>query len=191
MPEFGKKVPAVFGLLVVWFVTGLWHGASWNYVLWGLYYGAIIILSVLFQPLINRFYEKTKCRDNAFWIIFQHIRTLFLLAVGKIIFMSPSLHDAWTVFTRIFAFGGNYFDITNLNNQLGYISVIAAIVCSLPVLIIDLIQEKKPETTFLEKFDKKPLALQWALLALMGICIIWFGFYGSGLPHFDFGYIQF
>lgn len=191
MPEFGKKVPAIFGLLVVWFVTGLWHGASWNYVLWGLYYGAIIILSVIFQPLINRFYEKTKCRNNIFWVIFQHVRTIFLLAIGKIIFMSPSLGDAWTIFSKCFSFSGDYFDITNLNNQLGYISMIAALACSIPVLVIDIIQEKNPQTTFLDKFDSKPLALQWALLVLMGVCIIWFGFYGSGLPHFDFGYIQF
>ena len=54
MPEFGKKIPAVFGLIIVWFLTGLWHGASWNYVLWGLYYGAIIILSVAFDPLIKK-----------------------------------------------------------------------------------------------------------------------------------------
>lgn len=189
--EFGKKIPAIFGLIVVWFVTGLWHGASWNYVLWGLYYGFIIILSVCFQPLINKFYEKTNCKKNVFWIIFQHIRTLFLLFVGKIIFMAPSLKDAWTIFVKCFSFSSSYIDITNLNNHLGYISMIAALALSIVVFVIDLIQEIKPQTTFLEKFDSKPLWIQWPLLILLIVAVIWFGFYGSGLPHYDFGYIQF
>lgn len=189
--NFGKKVPAIFGLIVVWFTTGLWHGASWNYVLWGLYYGAIIILSVCFQPLIQKFYEKTKCKDNVFWIVFQHIRTLFLLAIGKILFRAPTLKDAWLLFAKCFTFSEHYVGFTNLNNQLGYISRIAALVPTLAVLIIDLIQEIKPKTTFLQKFDSKPLALQWFRLILRIICVVWFGFYGSGLPHYDFGYIQF
>ncbi len=188
--EFGKKVPAIFGLLVVWLLTGLWHGASWNYVLWGLYYGIIIILSVCFQPLISKFYEKTGCRKNVFWIIFQHIRTLFLLFIGKILFMAPSLQEAWVLFSRCFHFE-NYVDITNINNQLGYISMIASLCLTLVVFAIDLIQEIKPNTTFLQKFDAKPLWVQWPLLILMIVCIVWFGFYGSGLPHYDFGYIQF
>lgn len=191
MPEFGKKIPAIFGLIVVWFLTGLWHGASWNYVLWGLYFGFIIILSVIFQPLINRFYEKTKLKDNIFWKIFQHIRTLLLLAIGKTIFMSGSIVDAFNVFARMFTPSNNYVDITNINNQLGYISMIVALLGFVIVLVIDIIQEAKPETTFLQKFDSKPLYVQWPLLILLTLMVIWFGFYGSGLPHYDFGYIQF
>ncbi len=189
--NFGKKVPAVFGLTVVWFRTGLWHGASWNYVLWGLYYGFIIILSVCFQPLIGKFYEKSKLKDNPFWIAFQHIRTLFLLAIGKILFRAPSLKDAYTLFIKCFSYSPSYCSITNLNNQLGYISRIAALALSLAVLIVDIIQEKKPDTSLLAKLNRKPLALQWSLLILLVVSVVWFGFYGSGLPHYDFGYIQF
>jgi D-alanyl-lipoteichoic acid acyltransferase DltB (MBOAT superfamily) len=82
MPEFGKKIPAVFGLIIVWFLTGLWHGASWNYVLWGLYYGAIIILSVAFDPLIKKFYASTHIKEKKvlgkLWAVFQWLRTIFL-----------------------------------------------------------------------------------------------------------------
>lgn len=191
MPEFGKKVPAIFGLLVVWFLTGLWHGASWNYVLWGLYFGVIIILSVIFQPLINKFYEKTNLRDNIVWKIFQHVRTLILLAIGKTIFMSNSLTDAFKLIAQIFTFSDNYINITNINNQLGYISMIAALFGALIVFTVDLIQEIKPQTTFLEKLNKKPLFVQWPLLIALFLIVVWLGFYGSGLPHYDFGYIQF
>ena len=104
--------------------------------------------------------------------------------------MAPSLQDAWNLFLKCFDFK-NYVDITNINNQLGYISMIAALLFTIVVFVVDLIQEIKPQTTFLQKFDSKPLWLQWSLLILLAVCVIWFGFYGSGLPHYDFGYIQF
>ena len=189
--EFGKKIPAIFGLFVVWFLTGLWHGASWNYILWGLYYGFIIVLSVCFQPLINKFYEKTHCQNNVFWKLFQHLRTLFLLAIGKVIFMAPSLGDAWLIIAKCFSYNKNYIDITNINNQLGYLSMIFASVMGVVVLVVDIVQELKPNTSFLSKFNSKPLYVQWPLLVLLLVFVIWFGFYGSGLPHYSFGYIQF
>lgn len=196
MPEFGKKIPAVFGLIIVWFLTGLWHGASWNYVLWGLYYGAIIILSVIFDPLIKKFYAATHIKEhkasNVAWSIFQWLRTIFLLGVGKILFMAPSLGDAWQLVSKIFYFGGYDITITNLNNQLGYISMIAAIASFIAVVVVDLIEEfhLKGEL-LLPYFYKKPIYVKWPLLIALLVIIIWFGYYGSGLPHYEFGYVQF
>lgn len=190
-PEFGKKIPAICGLFVVWFLTGLWHGASWNYVLWGLYFGVIIILSVTFQPLINKFYKVTKWKGKWYWKTFQHIRTLFLLAVGKSIFMTNSLSDVGRLFVKVFSFSDNYIDITNINNQLGYISMIVAILGAVIVFVVDIIQECKPQTSFLEKLNATPIYVQWPLLIGLLLIVIWFGFYGSGLPHYGFGYIQF
>ena len=46
--EASRNVPTILALLIVWFSTGLWHGASWNYVLWGLYYGILLILDKYF-----------------------------------------------------------------------------------------------------------------------------------------------
>ena len=188
--SWGMKIPAIFGLIVVWFLTGLWHGASWNFVLWGLYYGAIIIFSICMEPLFNLFYEKTHIkRNNVGILIFKHIRTLFLLAIGKILFMTASLSDAWIIFTKMFNFTS--YGVSNLNNQLGYISIIAALVGFIPIIVIDIIQERHPDTSFLSKFNKKHIVLRWSLMIVMVLFIVWWGFYGSGLPHFEFGYTQF
>ena len=59
------------------------------------------------------------------------------------------------------------------------------------VLAVDITQELKPNTSFLSKFNARPLYVQWPLLVLLLVFVIWFGFYGSGLPHYSFGYIQF
>ena len=61
-----------FNVFIVWFLTGLWHGASWNFVLWGLYFGVIITLEKAFlMKWLNQFPT-----------IIRHIYTLFLLLVG-------------------------------------------------------------------------------------------------------------
>lgn len=188
--SWGMKVPAIFGLILVWFLTGLWHGASWNYVFWGLYFGVIIILGICFEPLFDAIYAKLHINKNNGWLIaLRHIRTLLLLAIGKVIFITGSLSDAWLIVSKMFRF--DQYSLSNLNNQLGYISLIFVVVSFIPVIIIDSIQERHPETTFLEKFNKWHIALRWSLMAIVFIMIIWFGYYGSGLPHFEFGYVQF
>lgn len=188
--SWGMKIPAIVGLILVWFLTGLWHGASWNFVLWGLYYGAIIILSICLEPLFNLFYNKTGIKkDNIGVKIFRHVRTIFLLAVGRILFMSSSLNDAWAIFIKMFRF--DQYSLSNLNNQLGYLSIIFAMIGFIPVLVIDVIQERNPNVPFLEKFNKKHIVLRWSLLIVMVLFIVWFGYYGSGLPKYEFGYVQF
>jgi alginate O-acetyltransferase complex protein AlgI len=54
IPLGGNRRHQVLNLLVVWFLTGLWHGASWNFVLWGLYFFVLIALEKLAKPLLDK-----------------------------------------------------------------------------------------------------------------------------------------
>ncbi len=66
----------ILNLLIVWGLTGLWHGANWNYVIWGLYYGVILILEkYILSPLLKRLPKVVK-----------HIYTLLLVIFGMAIF---------------------------------------------------------------------------------------------------------
>jgi len=189
--SFGKIVPAVFGLLVVWFATGLWHGASWNYVLWGLYYGVIIILGIVFEPLIKKIHKRLHINVNTvFYKILQHIRTIIILAVGRVIFITTNLGDAFAAMGKWFTMFSDSSN-TNIVNQLGIPSIIIACTAFAVVLVVDLIQECRPQTSFCDKVSKLHIAIRWTLYIILIVAIIWFGFYGSGLPRFEFGYVQF
>lgn len=74
----------IFNLMVVWFLTGLWHGAEWNFVVWGLYYGIILIFEkFLFDRLLHRL--------PAFA---QHLYVMVIVIIGWVFFFSNDLNGA-------------------------------------------------------------------------------------------------
>ena len=76
----GKLVPGYFALIFVWTATGLWHGASWNYLIWG-YLNLLVILSTM---QLSEFYDRLKQKlhinsESAAWKLFCIVRTFILV----------------------------------------------------------------------------------------------------------------
>ncbi|MCQ2461467.1 MAG: MBOAT family protein [Clostridia bacterium] len=108
-------------LFIVWALTGLWHGASWNFVLWGLYYGILIIIEKLF---LGKVLEKIPA-------FFSHLYALVLVALGWMLFQFTDMHELCTFFTG-FAGGGFSTDARYL--VLTYLPMlIIGILASLPI----------------------------------------------------------
>lgn len=85
-------------LFVVWFLTGLWHGASWNFVLWGLYFFVFIFVEKLF---LNRILSKDR--------IVSHIYLIIIVYFGWILFRFENMNDIITVLRGMFGINGNAF----------------------------------------------------------------------------------
>ena len=83
--------------LVVWVLTGFWHGAAWNFIIWGLYFAVLIILEKL---VLSRFWEKVPR-------VIQHIYTMFFVMIGWIIFSADDLVGvtAGQYLSGLFGFG--------------------------------------------------------------------------------------
>lgn len=102
IPLGGNRVPVpkhIRNLLVVWLLTGLWHGAAWNFVAWGLYYGVILIFEKYF---FHRVLEKLP-------EVLRHIYSLGLVMVGWVLFFSPSFAGALEYLKLMFGAGGHGF----------------------------------------------------------------------------------
>lgn len=108
-----KFVPSMIGALVVWFATGLWHGAAWTYVAWGMYYGILLILSMIFDKLIRKISKKIHFGNGGIFDIFRIIRTDILIVIGYVFFRSDSFSTAFLILKRIFTWAGgmNYIFI--------------------------------------------------------------------------------
>lgn len=98
IPMGGNRVSLIKqirNLLVVWILTGFWHGASWNFLLWGLYFGVLLIGE---KFLYGKLLEKLPK-------IFRHVYTMLAVIIGFVLFNAANLRDAWACLRAMFGFG--------------------------------------------------------------------------------------
>ena len=88
-------VRQLFNIMVVWMLTGLWHGANWNFVLWGVYYGVLLMIEKLF---LLKWLDKL---PN--WI--GHIYSMFLVVIGWTIFAQTDIHQLGEYLKTMFGIG--------------------------------------------------------------------------------------
>ncbi len=118
----------VFNLLAVWLMTGLWHGASWNFVIWGLFHGFFVI----FEKLINVSDKVSKKRVLS---VFYRLFTLLIIMFGWVLFRAETLAAAVNIFKAMFFAGNRLMDDKAILylKDFGLVMMLG-IVCSLPVL---------------------------------------------------------
>ena len=130
-----KKLRWLFNTLVVWFLTGMWHGASWNFILWGLLY-AVCLLIEKFIPAIGKLPS-----------VLRRFYTLFVVCIGFVLFNADSanvnqlstfnpLNAAWNDLRCMFGFGGLPFvNATTLYYLRSYLVVlVVAIIGATPLM---------------------------------------------------------
>ena len=125
VPIFGKR-RKYGGLFLVWFCTGLWHGASWNFVIWGLYYGLFVFMEM----------KLGKKRYKNWNPVFAHIYTKLIIILGFGIFYFENFGALGKFFKAIVGANGNPFSNVITRNLFfsNIFLVIAAILLSTPIL---------------------------------------------------------
>lgn len=100
-----SKAKHIRNILIVWMLTGFWHGAAWNFMLWGLYYGLLLLAEKLFlAPKLEKLPAKA-----------QQAYCFILVLFGWVLFFSPTLKDAFVYIGNMFGIGGSGFiDSTGL-----------------------------------------------------------------------------
>ena len=126
-PMGGNRVkPArhIFNLLVVWFITGMWHGASYNFILWGVYYGVLIILE---KYIYGEYLEKSH--------VISRIYFFFVTVFGFIIFDTENLSQVFSKFGELFGVGTTaLYDTSSLFYVSSYLfTLVIAFVCAMPI----------------------------------------------------------
>ena len=108
--HFGPLIAGSIALLCVWFSNGLWHGAAWHYVFFGLYHFVLILLASLFAPVFKKVNGALHLTpENRAFRLFQMLRTAFLVVLGEIIFRADNMAMAGNMLRRIFTDFGEPF----------------------------------------------------------------------------------
>ncbi len=104
----GRLAPSIVALSVVWLSTGVWHGASWGYILWGVYYGVLLIGGLICQPTFKKWVKRWNIDTKAPWFVcWQILRTLTLVLLGYVFFRSETLGAAMGYYGAMFGLTGN------------------------------------------------------------------------------------
>lgn len=121
----GKKI-LVRNLLIVWTLTGIWHGASWNFVIWGIMFGVILIIEKLF---LGKYLEKMPT-------IFRRLYVLFIVMISFIIFNASNMNEAIHNILGLFGINGENFinDYTIYYLKSYFIIILGAIIGCTPIL---------------------------------------------------------
>ncbi|MEM1483996.1 MBOAT family O-acyltransferase [Oscillospiraceae bacterium PP1C4] len=148
IPLGGNRVSPVrqyFNLFVIWFATGLWHGASWNFILWGLYFFVLICMERLF---LKPFLDKHR--------LISHIYALFAIVMGWVLFAITDIGKMGIYLSRLFSYSAGDDWMFYLRNY--GVLLLLGVIFSMPVL-------NKLAT-------KLPAKLQWVSIAFLGLVFV-------------------
>ena len=188
---FGRKLSVYVSTIITWFLTGLWHGAAWNFVVWGLLNAFFILLAEEYKPVSSKFRAKhEKLTDSFAYRVFETLRTFLLMCSLRILDCYRDVAVSFRAFFSIFtdgrwseAFSG---ELLNLGLSAGdYLIAGLGIVL---MFTVSCVQEKCGSVR--ELLWKKPAAAYCAF-TLLTLAILVFGAYGVGYDASQFIYNQF
>ena len=185
-------VPSSCALLVVWLGTGLWHGASMKYVIYGLYYFLIMLLGTIFEPVFVRMFSKSKIdRKGKLMSAWAVIRTLLLVNWGMAMFKADTIGHSgaivWRSFTNVsindIIYGTLFERGTDRHDYL--IILIGVII----MLIVAILKEKGKDP--LKSVSTGRIYIKWPVMMGLIISVLILGAFGPNYGVVDNIYAQF
>lgn len=160
IPIGGNRVDKntyIRNIFIVWFCTGLWHGANWTFILWGLYYGCLLLL--------EKFFLREKLEKLPKPI--SHIYTLLVVLIGWVFFMSPNITTAFTTLGKMISIGTTTF----ANNQAKFMLKSYFLLFILAILLSTKVYDKIQIFVY-NQYKMKAVYTTWTIyIILIIVCI--------------------
>ncbi len=179
-------------LFPVWLCNGLWHGAKWKYIFYGMYYFVILFLEGALEPVYERVLKKHSILRKAFPFQFLRIlKTWCIICTGELFFRADGFRIGVCMFRSMFREFSVHelWDGTLLNFGLDKADYLAVFVGCLVVAAVEFIKEKKLPGS--EGIRKQKLPVRWAAYYALILAVVIFGAYGTGYQQVDLIYAGF
>lgn len=180
------------GLLINWTLIGLWHGSSWKFAAYGLYYGLIMIVSIWLKPV----YEKLLCifhiqAESFLWRLFEGIRTFLIVSFGYILFCANGVMHFLSLVKNMVCYPNPWIFVNGGIFSMGINrrSALALAVFVLILLFVDILHSKGHRLR--AEIAQSNLIFRWLLLYGVIFAILIFGAYGPEYSASDFIYQNF
>lgn len=186
-----KRCSVYTATIIVWITTGIWHGANWRYVAWGLCNGIVILISEELTPLYDKFHKKfPNLKGKVYYRTFQVIRTFLLMSCLRIFDRYGSCRQSVSAFVHMFT----DWDFSQLKWQefidMGLSGTDYKILL-IGVLILFLVSLFGRKESVREQIAKKPYIVRYTVFAGLFFATLLLGMYGVGYDSSAFIYNQF
>lgn len=191
-PYFGKVFPSFLASFIVFVLVGIWHGASWKFVCYGLYQAVFVSTETLFEKPYA--YLRRICRvreEAAGWKLFQMVRTLTILSIGRYVDVVPdmgavlrALKATFSSFNPWIFFDGSLYDLGVDERNFGLMLLMILLAAA-----VDIINERGQTVRGIIAAQQFPF--RWIVYLTAIAAIIVFGMYGPGFTLSSFIYAQF
>ena len=172
--HLGRVLPPAIGNILVFFIVGIWHGAEWHYVIWGLYNGMVIAMSDILAPCYDKLATILHINKKAKWYhVFQIVRTFIVVNIGW-------YFDRITnVITALYSMKKSIFNINMamfaeeykiIFNGVKIHAEAMVIIACIFVLIVSILEENKIDVKNL--LYKAPLPIKWGLYVIVIVMIL-------------------
>ena len=188
--NLGKRVPVYLSSFIVWFTTGIWHGASWNFIVWGLGNFVVIMISQELEPFYRWFHSKFSVEGTSYWKFFQIVRTTLIMSSLRMFDCYRDVPLTIKMFKSIFS----EFSISQLNADafigMGLTGYDYAVVFigMLTLVIVSLLQRSGSVRGKIASLNG---TLRFVLYYGLFMVTLIFGAYGIGYSASQFIYNQF
>jgi D-alanyl-lipoteichoic acid acyltransferase DltB (MBOAT superfamily) len=186
----GKRIAIYIASIIVWFTTGIWHGAAWNFIVWGLLNCIVILVSQECMPLYAKFHEKFHVQHTLWYRLFQVGRTFWLMSFLRTFDcyrnVGLTIKMYGTIFTR--------FHIAELFQgrlmQLG-LTLSDYFVLLIGVTLMVIVSLLGRSGSVREKLAMRPMLVWYAACFAIFLAVLIMGAYGVGYDSGQFIYSQF
>lgn len=188
-----SKVKKHWNTLVTFFVSGLWHGASWHFVLWGVLQAIYINIGDWLKPLRKKVVDKFGVKTKSIGIrLLQILFTDFILMIAFVFFRSESIIDGVYYLQRMFCHMDwwSLFDESIFMYSLDRKEMVVLFIALVILFLVDLYYQKK-KLFFDGLMMNQSLVIEYLAIAFLFLFILVFGIYGEGYDATQFIYFQF
>lgn len=189
MKRLGTIIGTAVPLLITWFLTGLWHGTGEDYIVWGFYWGILILLETIFAPEFKKLRELLKIHPDSFGLkLFKMIKTFLFFCIGRMLTATGTIEGFFYTVQRIFA-DSKLWVLINENiytHGLDRRNFHVVLITLVLMWVIDFMHERGIQIR--AKIARQPLLLRWIIYLGLIVFVIIYGMYGSAFDTSNFAY---
>lgn len=184
---YGKMIPVILTQTVTFVIIGLWHGAQFMHVAFGLYHGGLVVLAILFEPLFKKMNEKLKINpQNPIFIGWQMLRTFILVVFSRYFARPASFRQGCSMIVNTFRRSSVPFSLRVLMSGREWALMALALVV---LFVISVVQERGVDLS--GKIISLSAGKRWIVYIAATFFVLLFAAYGIGYDAANFIYMGF